>query len=387
MISQENGVNRIEEAYAYALERKSFSKVSLVEQAEHVCVFGLGTYFREAFFVQNVKERFGVDCLCDNRKESLEKWAQVEELKGMHFVLPDDLKQMENVVVIFMLGDPRSAMAQLEPIVGIENCITYNDLILDDIMDAKKSLDFYRRERENVLKAFELLQDERSKEIFTEILCLRIAPHLAKSSYEDICTKPQYFPEGVYTLSEHENVVDCGAYDGDTLREFYTLVDGKFDHYTAFEIDKTNFTALKKCSEELSEALSEDKITCYPYGVWSENKNLSYGTMSSADSYSIFNGSETETAKVVKLDDSMKGKKVSLVKMDIEGSEMEALKGCEDIIKEQTPKMAICVYHRVEDLWQVPLYLKSLNSGYEIYMRHHAEYWVSETVCYAIPEE
>ncbi len=109
--------------------------------------------------------------------------------------------------------------------------------------------------------------------------------------------------------------------------------------------------------------------------------------MASDDSLSIYNPRETQKARVVSLDNQLKGMPVSLIKMDIEGSEMEALKGCAGIIREQKPIMAVCVYHRIEDMWEVPLYLKELCGDYDIYMRHHAEYWVSETVCYGVRRE
>lgn len=126
-----------------------------------------------------------------------------------------------------------------------------------------------------------------------------------------------------------------------------------------------------------------ERITCFPYGVWSEDKDISYRTMASDDGLSIYNPRETQKAHVVNLDKQLNSVKVDLIKMDIEGSEMEALKGCAGIIKEQRPVMAVCAYHRIEDLWEVPLYLKELCSDYKSYMRHHAEYWMAETVCYA----
>lgn len=63
---------------------------------------------------------------------------------------------------------------------------------------------------------------------------------------------------------------------------------------------------------------------------------------------------------------------------------MNALAGAEGILKKQAPKLAVCVYHRLQDLWDIPLYVKSVVPEYRLYMRHHAECWVSETVCYAV---
>ena len=91
---------------------------------------------------------------------------------------------------------------------------------------------------------------------------------------------------------------------------------------------------------------------------------------------------------VTSIDEELSGEDVTLIKMDIEGSELSALMGAEKIIKRCFPKLAICVYHRVDDFITIPQYIRSLSSDkirYKFYMRHHAA-WMAETVLYAIPE-
>lgn len=69
--------------------------------------------------------------------------------------------------------------------------------------------------------------------------------------------------------------------------------------------------------------------------------------------------------------------------MDIEGSELEALKGAQELIKRNQPKLAICIYHKAEDYFQIPLYLHTLVPAYRFYVRHHF-YGATETVLYAV---
>jgi len=69
--------------------------------------------------------------------------------------------------------------------------------------------------------------------------------------------------------------------------------------------------------------------------------------------------------------------------MDIEGAEFKALKGSENIILKQKPKLAICIYHTPTDLWELPLYIKKLLPDYKIYIRQNTNEIV-DTVCYAI---
>ena len=69
--------------------------------------------------------------------------------------------------------------------------------------------------------------------------------------------------------------------------------------------------------------------------------------------------------------------------MDIEGAELEALRGAAKTIRRCKPKLAICVYHRREDLITIPQFIKSISSGYKLYLRGHL-YCPSEVVLYAI---
>ena len=74
---------------------------------------------------------------------------------------------------------------------------------------------------------------------------------------------------------------------------------------------------------------------------------------------------------------------ITFLKMDIEGSELAALRGAERIIREQRPKLAICVYHKPEDLREIPSLLLSYHPDYKLYLRHYSIN-ETETVLYAI---
>lgn len=75
--------------------------------------------------------------------------------------------------------------------------------------------------------------------------------------------------------------------------------------------------------------------------------------------------------------------KVTYIKMDVEGAELQSLKGAKETIMRDTPKLAICIYHRQDDLWKIPEYILSLNKKYRFYIRHYCSYYY-ETVLYAV---
>ncbi|WP_207131900.1 FkbM family methyltransferase [Clostridium botulinum] len=89
--------------------------------------------------------------------------------------------------------------------------------------------------------------------------------------------------------------------------------------------------------------------------------------------------------EVTSIDEFLQGKEVTFIKMDIEGAELEALKGAENTIKRYKPKLAICTYHKPMDIVNIPIYLKSIVPEYNIYLRHYS-YGPLDTVCYAVYE-
>jgi hypothetical protein len=84
------------------------------------------------------------------------------------------------------------------------------------------------------------------------------------------------------------------------------------------------------------------------------------------------------------LDQVLESERPTFLKMDIEGSEGEALEGGREVVRRHRPLLAIAAYHRPEDLWELPLRIARLDPGYRIHLRRHSdECW--EEVCYALP--
>lgn len=90
-----------------------------------------------------------------------------------------------------------------------------------------------------------------------------------------------------------------------------------------------------------------------------------------------------EYIEVDSIDNLLSDIPVTFIKMDIEGAEMEALKGAEKVIRVYKPKLAVCIYHRYEDLYEIPMYIKSLVPEYRLFVRHYSDS-PSETVLYAV---
>jgi len=196
--------------------------------------------------------------------------------------------------------------------------------------------------------AIDLFQDKHSREINRK----NTIAHLRRD-YSD-CIESidsvQYFPDDI--PMDYDRVIDCGGYTGDTAELF--IEKGATD-VCVFEPDKVVF---KKLSENLC-VYRQPSIFMFPLAV-----------------------SDIIDNSIVTIDSVVRNLAPTFIKMDIEGDELRALKGAKNTIKRYAPDLAICVYHRINHIWDIPLLLDSWNLGYKFHLKCHNSYTM-ETVLYA----
>jgi len=250
-----------------------------------------------------------------------------------------------------------------------EKLLPYNRVDLPHLLLAAK---------DQVREAHSILNDERSKEEFVRQVGRLLADHLdaldEESPEEDI-----YFPEGLFTLTDHEFFVDCGAFDGDTLRPFLKAVNNLFSGVHAFEPDPENLRSLRDFIKTLSPD-AQSKIVTSGNAVSDTVSTFMLDAQGSVSSC-ISDRGTVEISSVV-LDDVIT-EPVSYMKMDIEGFEPMALCGAKRIIQTYAPRLAVCMYHRQDHLWTLPLQIKSYHPDYKLYIRRHGTLF--DLVCYAVP--
>lgn len=185
----------------------------------------------------------------------------------------------------------------------------------------------------------------------------------------------QYFDVECIDKEEIINFVDCGALDGNTsiiAREWFKTINNIW----VFEPDKKN---VERCKENLSKL--ECGIKIIDKAVWSCNTNLNFNENGNGMSGVTECGEQNVEATY--LDSVLENNEKLYIKMDIEGAELQALQGAETIIRTCKPKLAICVYHKVEDIEKIPLLLLKYNPDYKFYLRHYS-LTKNETVLYAV---
>lgn len=222
----------------------------------------------------------------------------------------------------------------------------------------------------------EVLADDMSRRVLDAVLGFRLT--LDATILSPIVEWDLYGPADLLRYGDQEVYVDGGSYDGDSIRLFIDRVKGQFSRVLAFEPDKNTF---KRLAANFSHERRVEPINA---GLHRRKAILHFDNAGTRGSILIEDGGIE--VPVVGLDEVLGGDRVTYIKMNIEGAEMEALKGGEQAIKRWAPKLAISAYHRPSDLWQIPNLVRELRSDYKLYLRQH-DGGVIETVLYAMAEQ
>lgn len=223
------------------------------------------------------------------------------------------------------------------------------------------------------VEAYSLFNDDLSKKTFKNKLKYFVTHD---SSYLTQVVRPkeyQYFEPDIYNVTENDCFIDCGAFTGDTLETCLALTNGKIAAYYAFEPDSANYAQL---------SLKADKsIQTFNAGVFSKNTTLRFANTSNA--ISKVSDSGASIIEVLSIDAVLKGEKATFLKMDIEGSEIDALIGAKKTIKMYKPILAISVYHKFDDMFEIPELIQNMNVDYKYFLRHYMEDY-ADTILYAV---
>ncbi len=187
----------------------------------------------------------------------------------------------------------------------------------------------------------------------------------------------QYFSNGIISFDKNETFVDCGVFDGETIKEFIGRNNNTYEYVYGFEPDSNNY----KRSMNNLKSIAPGKIEIYNLGSWNKKDILRFNSISERVSEIDPNGSVE--VKVDSIDNLITDRCISFIKMDVEGAELNSLKGAENNIKSNKPKLAICLYHKPEDIFEIVHWIYSLGLGYKFYIRLHTRF-SQELVLYCV---
>lgn len=273
----------------------------------------------------------------------------------------------------------------------------------------KNSLEKLYRDESLITKGYQLLEDQMSQEIFLKRLSI-LASYADYSSYKEYCKLSQfpsslpiekkkfasnfenemYFNNELVKLQNLNNLVDCGAFDGDSLLQWKiqmkkeNLAEGKA---YCFEPDEANFKNLQ------ANVKGYKNVEIFNLGVWNSETTLEFASsettfvtescvVEQSDDKVIRNTGNTYI-KANSIDNVIYPEKIDVIKMDVEGSEANALIGAKKTIQKWHPQLIISAYHKSGDLYNLPILIKELCPQYKLYLRQYSFSW-SETVLIAV---
>lgn len=245
----------------------------------------------------------------------------------------------------------------------------------------KEAEGFYKENFTRIKNIEQMLADEKSRKVYDNIWKYRISHN--RKYLRGIVDKDQYFDKTLIKLNNEEGFVDCGAYKGDTIKKFYKHLpeEKSYEFIVAFEPDKYNFSKLQKYVQK--EERFKNKVFCYQVGTWNEKTELHF--RSNTEEACMIREDGDTVIKTECIDSIVGENKVSYIKMDVEGAELNSLKGAEQVIEREHPRLAISIYHSEEDMIQIIEYIKRQYPFYKLYVRHYT-YFFADTVLYAIEE-
>ena len=220
-------------------------------------------------------------------------------------------------------------------------------------------------EKEDVARASSIWGDEQSR--LEYLAHVRWRTHGEAGGLPGRPSQESYFADDIFSLCSEESLVDCGAYDGDTVRSFLLRRGSDFSHIDAIEPSPGTFDRLQRYVRTLS-AEVQDKIRLRQCAVGARSGVVRFDANRGVDSQISDDGATT----------------VDLSKMDIEGAEYEALVGARKLLQAHRPILAICLEHFQYDLWRLPLLIHDEFPDYRMFLRtYEGDGW--QSVCYAVP--
>ncbi len=345
-------------------------KISDLKSLNNIVLFGsqnLGIKFLNHFNEIGIK----VVSFSDNNKD---KWG--EYINGIKVIAPDAIQQDQIVIITSQYIKPI-----YDQLVALNIKIIIPHYVLSFLYQEKFPNSFYQYDiqdfykyKEQIKQVYNILQDQNSKETFFAFLKFRMSllpADLPKFSQN------QYFPHDFWQLTSNEVFLDLGAYDGDTLKQFLLESRGVFDKYIALEPDKENF-------EKLLQSIPSEfknKVIAYCKGAGDIKRQIGFSQSGQIDSF--IDEYSDQKIDLITVDELFLNDKISTMKIDVKGYEDQVLSGAYKTIQLLKPKIAISVYHKTADIWEIPLKILAINPSYKLFLRHHS-YDIYDTVLYAI---
>lgn len=359
------------EIYATADEMEMLSV--LKNNGINCIIYGAGQ--AGIFLVSWIKRRYGFkpDLIVDRKPTD-------DNIDGVKIISIKDFEnlKLKKAIIVISVNKYHSDKETKEEIDRVIREIEYktnaNYIVYDSYnIFLPYNLDWFHYVKRNIElfeRTYNWLIDDLSKD--TMIYYLRTI--ILGERYSGVTFPEKYKYWGIdnkkkkmFVLSNEEVLLNAGAARGDTIYQ-YLKCNNLYAKIIGIEASRSEYEKLQKNINILDkEVLKKIRL---------DNVFLGEGDFT--------------------IDNLYRNENISLINMDIEGAELSALKSGINTIQNKRPILAICAYHKIEDLIEIPFWIKSVVDNYVFTLRKYPSSWYgfreqilqqNELVLYAIPKE
>lgn len=276
----------------------------------------------------------------------------------------------EFIVALAFGAGYRSLIEKIDGIASRHRLIVPDMPVIGEGLFTKEYL---KEHFDRVSEVYHLLSDEQSRLVYRKLLEYRLTGDISPLKE---CETDKTESYRLLSLGDKESYADLGAYTGDTIAEFLSAANGAYSKIIAIEPNARNFRKLSENTQGLENILLVNGAAGQSDGVITVSKGGGRMIKRSISGVEI---------SQVALDSVVGGQTCTYIKYDVEGAEKDAIKGSENTILMNKPKLNVALYHRVEDIYSLPLYIHSILPEHKLYIRHFPYYPAWDTNLYAIP--
>lgn len=324
----------------------------LKETDKPIVLYGMGNGAEK---ILDILENIGVEVCGIFASDG---FVKPKVFRGFALESYDSIKErLREFIVLVAFGSARSEVLE-----NIKRIACEQELYVPEVAvygGGLFNLEFVKENRQKLEHIYNLLSDEISRKTFSDLI------------YYKITGNPEYLyscevsPDETYSsflkLTDNETFVDLGAYNGDTVLDFTNRTNNQYNKIYALEPDKKSFSKLLKNTEGIT------NIECINACV-SDFVGTASFSMRGGRNSSLGEGTPTDCTTV---DAILCGNAATLIKYDVEGEEIAAIRGSSNTIRKYKPKLQIACYHRTEDIFSIPEEILSIRNDYKIYLRHN----------------
>jgi FkbM family methyltransferase len=357
---------------------------SIIEDMENskIFIYGTGTFARQVFESCNQLD-LKVEGYVDHIKN-------LNEL-GLNILSVDELPTHNDVIVILgvcnLFGDlqkisdrifSRNSSINIVTPVQFAKLCHLSGLLLENYW-LSGNIEYLTQNSQKVLDVKNILSDAQSQDLFDKIVKYRIDGFVSDLPKPE-SLQDQYLPLGLSTPPDLLNMLELGSFKGEDLKRFLGR-SKNLEFAICIEPDLENYIDLVTQVSELR----NPNLFPLPVGAWNVTSQLKFDSNGQSDAR-VSEFAESSIL-VIKMDELIGSRYINYIKMDIEGAEIPAIDGLKNTISKQNPHLAISVYHKPQDILEIPLKINEIAPGaYDFFMRVYG-HQTFETVLYCIPRD